>query len=722
MNFKLLAIAWIVLVPLMLTGPAWAETRSLTAEGEYIMGEGETMEVAGEKARKNAVRAAAEQAGTFVKSYTKVNNFVLQEDVIEVVANHAMKVDVLDEQTELVGKKAIRFRTRIRATISTAEVEANIRKAQEDRTVVDSYRKLKEDYDRLAREADELKKKLREASGDERKSLLADMSRDEVLFKANVLYEKGVRLASVDRNLAAADEALSQAVALNPAFAQAYALRGDVRAGRAVEKIEPALADFERAIALEPNNAAFYMKRAMVFRRGWVDNGCSRIVKTTCPRTLADMDRAIALEPKNAWYRLQKGDLLAELERPDEALTELDAALRVGNGGFSSGIGIAVAYMKRAKVQQEKGKAAAALADLDKAVLLFDTSQFFTEADRRTLKTMRAFLEREAQKTSGQSSPRDLEPKLLEAFGIPASKAESELPRLNERIRESMEKLMILKEIYRARADLRLDARQYAPARADMRTACRWDALNPIADDRIALCSSRDLEKELERDYSPAGFWLSMGRQIEQEWYYGGDARRYKPETHRQAMDAYGKAVALDPSNAKAWEARCNFLPRSDGKYWENKPLLEQMAADCARAVRLDGNLFLARMGLAEAYANLGREAIAVEEYGKIIKLHPEAGGAKQQRLSLLRKMGRFSEAIRDADLYLGEQPKDHQLIYQKAEICEEAGRLPEALKAWEAYLRIYLEFDKERNPGEAESEQTRNARERITALKKKIR
>ncbi|MFH1983715.1 MAG: hypothetical protein ABIL58_17885 [Pseudomonadota bacterium] len=49
-----MAILWV-----LSWGPAaWAETLTLTAEGEYVMGEGETMAVAGEKARKNAIRAA----------------------------------------------------------------------------------------------------------------------------------------------------------------------------------------------------------------------------------------------------------------------------------------------------------------------------------------------------------------------------------------------------------------------------------------------------------------------------------------------------------------------------------------------------------------------------------------------------------------------------------------------------------------------------------------
>lgn len=562
---RCMAIGMILLSLLLMCPSVWAETRTLTAEGEYVMGEGETMEVAGEKARKNAIRSAAEEAGAFVRSFTKVQNLVLREDVIEVVANHAMKVDVLDEQTELVGKKSVRFRTRIRATISSAEVEANIKKTQEDRTVVDAYRKLQEDYARLSRETEELKKKLPDASAGDRKEILAKIGTEEVRFKANVLYEKGVRLVTEAYDLNGADEALSQSITLNPGFAQAYAMRAQVRAHRDREKIDLALADIERAIALEPKNAEFYMKRAQI-HRGFFNTKCGRNARTTCDRVFADMDRAIALEPENAWFHYHKGDLLAELERFDEAIAEVDTALRVdsGSGIFTSGYGVVATYMKRAQVQQKKGNIAAALADLDKAVRLADTPQFFMAEDRRIMETLKKLKQGEGM---GGTLDDRMRARILEAFDIPPAKVDQEFPALYKKIEDSMARHALVIEAYKMRSDLRLEMEQYAAAKADMRMACQWDALNPDPENRIALCTSKSMEKDLARNYSPAGRWLKRGERIEQEFSFGGDARRGKPETIRQALDAFGKAIALDPQYAEAWEARCNLLPRSEEEY-----------------------------------------------------------------------------------------------------------------------------------------------------------
>jgi len=714
---RCMAIGMILLSLLSVCPSVWAETRTLTAEGEYVMGEGETMEVAGEKARKNAIRAAAEEAGAFVKSYSKVQNLVLQEDVIEVVANHAMKVNVLDEQTELVGKKSVRFRTRIRATISSAEVEANIKKAQADRTVVDAHRKLQEDYARLARETEELKKKLQDASAGDRKDILVKIGTEEVRFKANVLYEKGVRLFTETDDLNGADEALTQSITLNPGFAQAYALRAQVRAARDRQKLDPALADMDRAIALEPKNAEFYMKRAQI-HRGWYKTGCGRDTRTTCDRVFADMDRAIALEPGNAWFHYYKGDLLADIERFDEAVAEVDKALRIGSGTFTSGYGVVIAYMKRAQVQREKGNIAAAIIDLDKAVRIADTPQFFTVENRRIMETVKKVYQGVGM---GGTANERMRARILEAFGIPQALADQEFPALNKKIEDSMVKLALVVETYTMRADLRLEVEQYAAAREDMRMACRWDVLTLSPSDQKALCQSKSLETDLAQNYSPAGRWLKRGQRIAQEWFSGGDAKR-KPETIRQALDAYGKAIALDPQYAEAWEARCDLLPKSEENHWNNKRLLDRIIADCSQALRLNGNLFLARMDLAEAYRHMGQKEKALEEYWKVLQVHPEAGGAKEWRITLLRELGRLPEAIKEVDVYLRQNPNDDGMLREKAGLCAEAGRLPEALQAWEAYLRIWTALDQRtKGPGEAESEQARNAKENIRLLKEKI-
>jgi len=700
-----------------------AEKFEITAEGEYIMGEGETMEVAGEKARRNAIRAAAEQAGTFVRSYSKVQNLELKEDIIEVVANHAMKVSVIDEQTELVGKKSVRIRMKIKAALTTEEVEANIRKAKSDMALVESYKKLQDDYARLARETEELKKKLPKAAGEERKDVLARIGSEEARFRANVLYEKGSGL-NEELKFAEADEALTQSIALNPDFAMAYVVRAFARAARAVDKIEPALADMEKALALEPDNAKFYMTRAEILRRGWAMNGCGRSVRTTCERVLADMDKAISLDPGKAWYHVSKGELLAEIERFDDAIREMDVAMKIGDGNLASDIGVLAAYMMKARILRDKGDLKGSLAELDKVVKISETPNFLTSEDNRVLDILRSFFQEQAGKNKSamldvmDGKAPDRERTLIAGkFGIPADKIDAEMPRIIDKIQKSMMKLEFIISAYENRAVFRLENEDYKGARSDMRKACEWARTRPDPNDRIALCDSADFEKDLDNQFSPAGRWLRIGRKVFEEWQSGTDARRDKPEAYTEAMDAYGKAINLNPRFAEAYEARCRL--RFFGGMKERN---EKLISDCTEALRYNPKLFEARMTRADVYSGSGETEKALEDFSKLVEFYPDAGGARQQKAGLLRQLGRYDQALAEADEMIRKNPEDNQWIYIKAETCEEAGRLLDALNAWEAYVKIWEKLDKKmRNPGESELDQLRQGKAKVQELRAKL-
>ena len=141
----------VITVFLVLPASVFAETKKIIAEGEYIMGDGETMAIAEEHAQKEAVRHAAEEAGAFIKSYTKVKNMALQEDVIEVIANHSMKITVLDKKRTMMGN-AVKFYSKIKAVVTTEEIETNLGKVRKESKIVDMYKRLLDEYSRQTKE------------------------------------------------------------------------------------------------------------------------------------------------------------------------------------------------------------------------------------------------------------------------------------------------------------------------------------------------------------------------------------------------------------------------------------------------------------------------------------------------------------------------------------------------------------------------------------------
>ena len=67
---------WASLAP----GPAVAEVRTLTATGEYRMGDNDTRTDAKRLALLDAKRLALEQAGTYLESVTEVKNLQVSRD------------------------------------------------------------------------------------------------------------------------------------------------------------------------------------------------------------------------------------------------------------------------------------------------------------------------------------------------------------------------------------------------------------------------------------------------------------------------------------------------------------------------------------------------------------------------------------------------------------------------------------------------------------------
>ena len=74
----------IIFLSCLIARPGLGEADEIIAEGSYNMGDGETPTVAESRALLNAKRAALERAGTYVESYTKVRNFQLTQDQIQV--------------------------------------------------------------------------------------------------------------------------------------------------------------------------------------------------------------------------------------------------------------------------------------------------------------------------------------------------------------------------------------------------------------------------------------------------------------------------------------------------------------------------------------------------------------------------------------------------------------------------------------------------------------
>ena len=126
---------------------------------------------------------------------------------------------------------------------------------------------------------------------------------------------------------------------------------------RGIEKakkgdMDGALADFNRAIELDPKNAAAYYNRAS-----------AKMLKKDAAGAIADYTRVIELDPKNVGAYNNRGILKARNNDPDGAVADYNQAIQANPKD-------AKAYINRGNVKKAKGDLDGAIADFTKAIEL----------------------------------------------------------------------------------------------------------------------------------------------------------------------------------------------------------------------------------------------------------------------------------------------------------------------------------------------------------------
>src|SRR5206468_1813713 len=126
---------------------------------------------------------------------------------------------------------------------------------------------------------------------------------------------------------------------------------------RGIEKakkgdLDGALADFNRAIELDPKNAAAYYNRAS-----------AKMLKKDAAGAIADYRRVIELDPKNVGAYNNRGILKARNNDPDGAVADYNQAIQANPKD-------AKAYINRGNVKKAKGDLDGAIADFTKAIEL----------------------------------------------------------------------------------------------------------------------------------------------------------------------------------------------------------------------------------------------------------------------------------------------------------------------------------------------------------------
>ena len=169
--------------------PVYADTKTLTADASYIMGDGETPSFAEAMALQKAKQSALEEAGTYVQSYTRSVNQDLTQDEIQTIAGGVMHIEVLEKNRTLIGE-GLRFYIRIKATVTTDQMDELVSRIK-GKNVAQEYAALQAAYAKLSSELEVWKQQVtRTAQGSDHERAL-DRIREGATTLARIQQREG---------------------------------------------------------------------------------------------------------------------------------------------------------------------------------------------------------------------------------------------------------------------------------------------------------------------------------------------------------------------------------------------------------------------------------------------------------------------------------------------------------------------------------------------------
>jgi tetratricopeptide (TPR) repeat protein len=343
---------------LLLAMPVSAQPQLLTATGEYVMGDADTIAQAKERARLTAMREVSEQAGVYLESTTVVKDLEISSDEIHAIAGSILQVKdtVYHEETAdgSITVKAVVTALVDPLDVSTLQNRLQEKKAQEDyQVLLMDYQKTQAKYQDLQAEVKKLRGQLsdtamqpaaRQAVNNALQERLGDMDALNWLAEGKRLFYQ--------HDYYQAAEAFGEVLKLDPHNAAAYRGRGmayhalgivqPAAAGPAgpAGTIHTALSDLNQAIELSPADSKNYLARG-------------RFYESQREYRLAEQDysQAIVLQPEADAY-LARAELSRRRQDAAAAVPDYQAALAADNSTADAWYGLGWCYEELGRAEQ----------------------------------------------------------------------------------------------------------------------------------------------------------------------------------------------------------------------------------------------------------------------------------------------------------------------------------------------------------------------------------
>lgn len=168
-----------------------AAPQNIEATGKYLIGDGpdENINTAKERARTEAMRAAAEKAGVYVESYSKTKGQALTADDIRVVSAQVLSIQKEEFLPKIASdQKHIIWICTIKATVDPDNI--NLEKIMQDKKAVERAAALEKRILELQNKNNQLKKQYSESQKIiEKETLENKIKENETNFRKAILMQ-----------------------------------------------------------------------------------------------------------------------------------------------------------------------------------------------------------------------------------------------------------------------------------------------------------------------------------------------------------------------------------------------------------------------------------------------------------------------------------------------------------------------------------------------------
>ena len=182
----------IVFIIIFLPDTLFAENITMTAVGEYVMGDNDTYIEAKKLALQDAKRILLEKVGTYIESKTEVKDGIVKSDEIKQYTAGIVKVEEVSDERSVLANKASVVKVHVKAIVDPDALIKQVISFRNRKDVEESAKKTSADNYKLRKEIEHLNQQLRSVA-DEKKYQQLSTQRKEILEQIDT-NEKGLIL------------------------------------------------------------------------------------------------------------------------------------------------------------------------------------------------------------------------------------------------------------------------------------------------------------------------------------------------------------------------------------------------------------------------------------------------------------------------------------------------------------------------------------------------